>query len=119
MNPKSILKIIPVGFLVIGIILTIVGIPLSISRIDVSDKVETTAVITELRSYYRNKDRHWETIVRYEAYGQEYKRELGFYTSSYHEGQEIAIYFDEQDPKSIMAVSSRYTILILPAIGLI
>ena len=113
------MTLIAVVFAVVGIVFTIFSIMVSIDRIDVSDQVETTAVVTKITTYRIHGDRRYKTFVAYNANGHRYETELGGYLSSYYVGKEIPIYFQANSPRDIMTKSSRFTVLVYPAIGLI
>lgn len=62
-----------------------------------------------------------QVFVSYNVNGVEYSSELNAYNSDFYNGQEIEIYYDEDNPENIAyADSSEFTfLLIFPAIGCI
>lgn len=78
--------------------------------------VETTAVITEIRTNRAGSDEDHDVFVAYTVDGQEYNALSDTYSSSYFEGKEIKIYYNPDDP-SVIRGDSKVIGIILTVIG--
>lgn len=107
-------------FMIVGMVFLIVGIIFGISRINYDNKVNTTAVITEITSYRgSNGNRKYDVYVSYYVNGKEYNSKLGGYSSSFYEGKEIEIYYDKDNPTRIGMKSIDFLFLIFLGMGII
>lgn len=107
-------------FIVVGMVFIIVGSVFGISKLNYDNKVNTTAVITEISSYRRsNGDRKYDVYVLYHVNGKEYHSKLGGYSSSFYEGKEIEIYYDKDNPTKIGTKSIDFLFIIFLGMGLI
>lgn len=118
---KKIENLVWVIFIFFGIILGIFGFIIGgYLFLNNENKVEATAVITEIKTYGNgSKDRRHEVIVSYYVNGEERESRLWFYSSDFYEGKEITIYYHKDNPQKIGAKTSYYLFLIIPGIGLI
>lgn len=126
MNIRKVERLIWMIFSGIGAVLLIVGAIVCIHVFNYDNKVDTTGVITEIsvqrdlgRERSKNKERHYKVYVAYEVDGTAYESRLGSYSPNYYEGQEIAIYYDRDDPQRIGIKGLNGLFLILPGIGLL
>ncbi len=79
---------------------------------------EKNAIISQIKVSYNGsdpEDTYYEVIVNYVVDGKQYTSKLGEYNSGMHEGDEISILYDPNDPKKI--ISSSVVSLFLLFIG--
>ena len=115
-----------VGFLlfaIIGLILMIVGTIICSKVFAYSNKVETTATITDIESYQeyvngRTHTRH-KTHITYDVEGHSYTNAVKMYSSSWNVGDEIEIYYDIDNPKNVGSKDTDWGLLVIPVLGLI
>ena len=119
MKAKSIEKIVWSVFFVLGLCVFIGGVVACFYVFDYSDKIETTAIITSIKTYGSGDDKTHKVFVSYEVDGVEYESRLNGYSSSYYEGKRIKIYYDKEDPSKIGSKSLNFLYLMFPAFGLI
>lgn len=107
-------------FAFLGSIFFALGIFLSMSTFTEKGKIETTGVITRIESYPDSDgDTQYDVFVSYNVSGKNYVSELNSYSSSFHEGKEIKIYYLENNPSKIGSPSMDLLVLLVPGIGLI
>lgn len=101
MKENKIVTFIWTIFMIIGLIFCIIG-AISLVFIFNTDKKEVIGTITQIE-YYRDYDgdESHRVMVKYEVDGKVYNTRLNEYSSSYSEGDEIKIYYDEDNPKKI------------------
>ena len=119
MEKNKVVTAISVVFLIIGIILTPLGVVMTINTFNTDGQEETTAIITNIISHWDGKNRYHDTYVLYEVDGQMYEERLGSYASSYSIGKEITVLYDKDDPSQVNAKGTRWGVMIMPALGLI
>ncbi len=102
-NDKKVITLCGLIFLLVGTILLAALLIMQAKAIPKADRVDTTAVITDIDSHGTAKNKHYDVIVSYTADGQQYRRELGYYSSSMREGETISIYYDRNNPERISA----------------
>ena len=119
-NSKQVVFLI---FAIIGLIFTVVGTVICLKVFDYSDKVETTAIITDFESYqeYRNgkTHTHYKTHLTYEVEGFSYTNVVSMYSSSWSIGDEIEIYYDIDDPQNVGSKDTDWALLVIPCLGLV
>lgn len=103
-------------FFVIGLICIGVCVLLFTTRPDASDRVPVTATITDIDSHWHGDDREYDVYVRYEAEGQEYERELNYYSSGMRVGQKIEIYYIKGNPLRIGTKQGDALGVVIPGI---
>ena len=84
---------------------------------------ETTAVITDIKTKRtRNGTRKRKTKhivnVRYTVDGQEYNTRLNYYSSGMHEGGEVKLYYDPENPSETMS-DPTVSNIVLSVLGVI
>ena len=109
-------------FTIIGLILLVVGTVICIKVFDYSDKVETTAIITDFETYQeyangRTHTRH-KTHIEYDIEGYSYTNVVKMYSSSWNVGDEIEIYYDIDDPQNVGSKDTDWVLLVIPCLGL-
>ncbi len=119
MNKNPRVAIIAIVFILVGLVATFVGTGIAIDRMDLSDKIETTAVITDIITYRKDGDKHYKTVIEYEAYGFPYEKTLEGYNFTHRVGKELHIYFRANAPHVIMTKSARFISLLFPLFGLL
>jgi hypothetical protein len=115
-------KIVLSMFTVIGLIFMVVGTVICLNVFDYSDKVETTAIITEFESYQeytngRARTRH-KTHITYNVEGSSYTNVVKMYSSSWNVGDEIEIYYDINNPQNVGSKDTDWALLVIPCLGL-
>ena len=110
-------------FVIIGLIFMVVGTVICLNVFDYSDKVETTAIITEFESYQeyangRTHTRH-KTHITYDVEGLSYTNVVKMYSSSWNVGDEIEIYYDIDNPQNVGSKDTDWVLLVIPCLGLI
>lgn len=120
-NANSVLMLIGVIFSVIGTAFLVVGIAALIFHNSFIDNaVQTNAEITRIESdsYRRNGKTHtdYDVWVEYEADGEIYEEELGYYSSGMDEGDIIDVYYDPDNPSDVSS-GSKILELIFTLIG--
>ena len=109
-------------FVIIGLIFMVVGTVICLNVFDYSDKVETTAIITEFESYQeyangRTHTRH-KTHITYDVEGSSYTNVVKMYSSSWNVGDEIEIYYDIDNPQNVGSKDTDWALLVIPCLGL-
>lgn len=120
-NANSVLMLIGIIFSVIGTAFLISGIAVLISHNTFIDNaVRTEAEITRIESdsYRRNGKTHtdYDVWVEYEADGEIYEEELGYYNSKMNEGDKIDVYYNPDNPSDVKS-DSKILELIFILIG--
>ncbi len=109
-------------FVIIGLIFMVVGTVICLNVFDYSDKVETTALITEIESYqeYANGRTHirHKTHITYDVEGLSYTNVVKMYSSSWNVGDEIEIYYDINNPQNVGSKDTDWALLVIPCLGL-
>ena len=100
----------------------VVGTVICLNVFDYSDKVETTAIITEFESYQeyangRTHTRH-KTHITYDVEGSSYTNVVKMYSSSWNVGDEIEIYYDIDNPQNVGSKDTDWALLVIPCLGL-
>ena len=93
-------------FLIIGIIITSIGLYTSVKMLDNSNKIDTIGIITSIVST-SNVD------------GKRYTSVMSGYSSTFYEGKKIDIYYMKNDPNIIGNKKLELLILLFPFVGLI
>lgn len=107
-------------FVTIGSVFFIIGILICIGNLNYENTTQTVGVISEIKTRTDSDgDIYRRVYVKYEADGTEYETELDGYSSSYYEGKEIEIYYDNDNPYDVGVKSFDYLLLIFPGMGLI
>ena len=105
-----------IAFLIIGIIITSIGLYTSVIMLDSSNKVDTIGTITSIVSTSSDTP---DVYVTYNADGKRYTSVMRGYSSTFYEGKKIDIYYMKNDPNIIGNKKLELLILLLPFIGLI
>lgn len=110
-------------FSIIGLIFMVVGTVICLKVFDYSDKVETTAIITDFESYQeyvngRTHTRH-KTHITYDVEGRSYTNIVQMYSSSWNVGDEIEIYYDIDNPQNVGSKDTDWVLLVIPCLGLL
>ena len=96
-------------FTTMGAIIVIIGLIVFFSVcINYKNKVDTVGIIIDTGN---------ETTVSYSVEGEEHESSFSGYSSSFHVGDEIEIYYDKDDVNKIGSKSLDLLYLILPGIG--
>lgn len=105
-----------IAFLIIGIIITSIGLYAAIKALDSSNKVDTIGTITSIVSTSSDTP---DVYVTYNVDGKRYTSVIRGYSSTFYEGKKIDIYYMKNDPNIIGNKKLELLILLLPFIGLI
>lgn len=108
MKGDKVLKLLWGTFTTIGAIIVIIGFVVFFGVSNYKNKVDVVGVITDIGS---------GTTVSYNVNGKEYESRLSGYSSSFHIGDEIEIYYDKDDVSKIGSKSLDLLFLIMPGIG--
>lgn len=101
-SPARTISIVGILFLLIGIVLLIVGGAVTATRVPESQRVYVPATIVRIDSYRDSDgDTEHDVYISYEAEGQQFEREVNFYSSSYYEGKVIEVYYEAGNPGKI------------------
>ena len=95
-------------FTTMGAIIVIIGLIVFFSVCNYKNKVDTVGIIIDTGN---------ETTVSYSVEGEEHESSFSGYSSSFHVGDEIEIYYDKDDVNKIGSKSLDLLYLILPGIG--
>ena len=118
LNSKHVIFLI---FAIIGLIFIVVGTVICLKTFDYSDKVETTAIITDFESYqeYVNGKTHirHKTYITYDIEDRSYTNILEMYSSSWNVGDEIEIYYDIDDPQNVGSKDTDWVLFVIPCLG--
>ncbi len=96
---------------VVGVL--ICGMGLYLSFFETRGFVATTAVIDRIEETWSgSEDTDYDVWVSYSAEGRSYYGELDNYSSSYHEGKRIKIYYDPQNPERIHGDSRKFGMIL-------
>ena len=95
-------------FTTMGAIIVIIGLIVFFSVCNYKNKVDTVGIIIDTGN---------ETTVSYSVEGEEHESSFSGYSSSFHVGDEIEIYYDKDDVNKIGSKSLDLVYLILPGIG--
>ena len=110
MKENKLENLIWILFASIGTLFVIIGLAVFGNVFNYKNKVDTTGTITEISP---------EVYVSYTAKGKQYESKLNGYSSSFHKGKEIEIYYDKANPNEIGMKSLDLLFLIFPGIGFI
>lgn len=105
-----------IAFLIIGIIITSIGLYTLVIMLDNSNKVDTTGTISSIVSTSSDTP---DVYVTYNVDGKRYTSVMRGYSSTFYEGKKIDIYYMKNDPNIIGNKKLELLILLLPFIGLI
>ena len=109
MNGEKTLKFLWGTFTTIGAIIVIIGLIVFFCIYNnYKNKVDTLGIITNTGG---------RTTVSYNVEGEEHESSFSGYSSSFHLGDEIEIYYDKEDVNKIGSKSLDLLYLILPGIG--
>ena len=101
-SPARMFLIMGIVFLVVGLGLLIAGGAVTATRVPESRRVYVPATIVRIETYEDSDgDTDHDVYVSYEAEGQQFERELNFYSSSYHKGKVIEVYYEVGYPGKI------------------
>lgn len=103
-------------FLLIGIIITSIGLYTSVKMLDSSNKVDTIGTIT---SIVRTSSDTPDVYVTYNVDGRSYTSVIHGYSSSFYEGKKIDIYYMKNNPSTIGSKKLELLLLLIPFMGLI
>lgn len=104
----------------IGLFIIILGVIIFYAVFNIPNKVETTGVITKIiSSSNKGSNTSHEVYISYKVKGKEYESHINGYSSSFYEGKEVDIYYDQKDPYRIGVKSLNLLFLIFPGIGAI
>ena len=107
-------------FIVLGLVFIGLGIVIGFFVFNYDHKIETTGIITEITTHRdQSGDTDYTVYVSYQVDQKEYESPLNSYSSSFYEGQEITIYYDESNPSKIGVKSLDLLFLLFPGFGLI
>ena len=111
------------AFVVFGLIFMVVGTVICINVFSNDDKVQTTAIITDIESYHRSvngktRTSH-KTHITYDVDGRAYQNVVGMYSSAWSIGDEIEIYYRKDDPSQVGSKDTDWGWLALPGIGVV
>lgn len=106
-------------FATVGAIFLIVGIFLTMALTNIENKVDTIGTITEIVRDGIGDNVSYKVFVSYEVDGKDYESMLNSYSSTFYEGKEIEIYYDEDNPSKIGTHFSDLLMWIFPGMGLI
>ena len=95
-------------FTTMGAIIVIIGLIVFFSVCNYKNKVDTVGIIIDTGN---------GTTVSYNVEGEEHESSFSGYSSSFHVGDEIEIYYDKDDANKIGSKSLDLLYLILPGIG--
>lgn len=120
MNMK---KIVFSTFVVVGLIFIVVGAIVCLKVFDYSNTAETTAIITDIETYYEyvGGDRrvHHKTYLSYEVDGHSYTCVSQMYSSAWNIGDEIEVYYDIDNPQSVRSKDTDLALLVIPCLGVL
>ena len=120
MNMK---KIVFSTFVVVGLIFIVVGTIVCLKVFDYSNTAETTAIITDIETYYEHDadGRHirHKTYLSYEIDGHSYTYVSQMYSSSWNVGDEIEVYYDIDNPQSVSSKDTDLALLVIPCLGVL
>lgn len=104
----------------LGVLFILLGTVICLPVFRYDHKIETTGVITEIIPYHSySGDTDYHVYVSYRVGDKEYESELNSYSSSFYEGSEIPIYYDEKNPNKIGVKSLDLLVLLFPGFGLL
>ncbi len=108
MNGEKAIKFLWSVFTIVGAIIVIIGLIVFFTACNYKDKVDTVGIITDTGN---------GTTVSYNVDGEEHESSFSGYSSSFHVGDEIEIYYDKDDVNKIGSKSLDLLYLILPGLG--
>ena len=108
MKGNKAIKFLWSAFTIVGAIIVIIGLIVFFTACNYKDKVDTVGIITDTGN---------GTTVAYNVDGEEHESSFSGYSSSFHVGDEIEIYYDKDDVNEIGSKSLDLLYLILPGIG--
>lgn len=105
-------------FMFVGGFFLIISIFMIPQIFNYEGKIDTTGIITDINriSHPGDDDTH-EVFVSYQVNGVDYESKLNTYSSTYHVGKEIDIYYDEDNPESIGTKGGDLIFLLFPVLG--
>lgn len=107
-------------FSCIGLFIVILGLILFFTVFNIPNKVETKGIITKIyTSNDRNGNHSHDVYISYNVNGKEYESRINGYSSTFYEGKELNIYYDQKNPHKIGVKSLDLLFLIFPGIGAI
>ncbi|WP_167954847.1 DUF3592 domain-containing protein [Anaerosporobacter faecicola] len=110
-----VVRLIGIIFLLIGLGLCAGGIIAGVFTAKFINNADSViATITDIDSYRDSDgDRNHDVFVTYEVDGQTYDAELNSYSSSWHIGKEIKLYYDPENPYDVRSKSMAYLVTII------
>ena len=107
-------------FFCIGLFIVILGLIIFFVVFNIPNKVETKGTITKIYSSINHEGKNkQEVYISYTVDGKEYESKFNGYSSTFYEGKEINIYYDQKNPSRIGIPSLNLLFLIFPCVGLI
>ncbi|MDO4341168.1 MAG: DUF3592 domain-containing protein [bacterium] len=107
-------------FTFIGVVFLIIGLGVLIMPFTIKNKVETTGVISSINYKYDESSRKEDmpdVRVSYIVDGQEYETALSYYSSTFYEGKQLKIYYDQNNPQKIHAKAESSLAYIFLGLG--
>ena len=110
--------------IIIGAVVTIIGIVIFVFCTSSNNRVRTKGIISEIESTeYRNSEgettTNVKTYVKYEVDGKTYESTLSWGWPLLFEGTEITIYYYKAFPKFVTTRLFDLFLLIIPLIGIV
>lgn len=117
---KKIIYVVFGIFILVGVILTTVGIFVINNGIKENNRVYVDAIIERIdTSYDFDGDETYNVWVSYRIGHVEYNNKLNYYSPSYYEGKKIKIYYDKLNPNKIETDGSRKILWMIPGMGVL
>lgn len=116
-------------FIIVGIFLIVIGIPIVKHSLDFSNYIKTTATISKITTTYdydydydydnpHYEEKH-DVFIKYTVDENEYTAKLDSYSSFYYEGMKINIYYNKTSPSQIKTKGGSYASLLVPGFGIL
>ncbi len=113
-------KILPfVIVLLVGVIFIIVSCIALNSMPDKDEMIKITGKITDIERDRHGDDESHDVYVEYEIDDQLYEDKLGYYSSSFRVGQDITLYYEEENPQKVYAEGEEGFLKIFKVIGIV
>ncbi len=120
MKENVFLKVLFSAFFIFGLVGFLAGVFVCIHIFSHNNETITTATITKIERYMDyNRNRQYDVIVSYNVNGKKYESRLMGYSTSFREGQEIEVYYKNDNPSVVNATKLDWLSLIFPAISFI
>lgn len=112
-------KILPfVIVLLVGVIFIIVSSIALNSMPDKDEMIKITGKITDIERERHGDDESHDVYVEYEIDDQLYEDKLGYYSSSFRVGQDITLYYEEENLQKVYAEGEEGFLKIFKVIGI-